>query len=315
MNLLVLYSLLLALQLLILFSHLCGLYLLVCLHKNGRGDVKQLLIMNLSIIEFTMTFCYFILYLLRILELSGEVIINVTVYTYISIAMGSILSFLHYMCMIYITYDEILEVCLHTRYSLYCDVPKTKCLICFTWAVGFVFGVSVMIAYGDIAFEYHETLEYSHLIFDFLFIIIVIVLCGYMLYIYKENTNNLQQSTSRLHPGITLFNVFTCSRFNVSTLLILSFLFFNVFSDLANISILQSMKKTSKSFLATSLVPILHHVSYFADSLIYMFLLTPVKELLYTKFRANILWSRFAENNSDEERDLSIQLTRETSSL
>ena len=316
MNLLVLYSVLLAFQLIIIFTHSAGLYLLRCLREISMVTVQQLHITNLSSIELTLTLCYTVFYILHILTLSGATSIEFTVYEYINITIGSILTFLYYVCMIYIIVDNFLEVYLNIRYQLYWDACEAKCLICFTWAVGIIFWISIMIAYEDIGFEYHQTLSYFQLTLDLFFVFLAVISYCYIFYKYPHVRNNPQQVESSSQAGTRQqLNIFSNSKFYVPMLLVLSFLLLTVFSDLANFFILHNVHDRSKRFMGKTIVCILHHVSHLTHSLIYIYFFPPVKRSLYTKLKGYRIFKRIASNNSEEATYLNTQLTLETTSL
>ena len=112
--------------------HSCGCSLLIFLYNHGNKTTQQLILINLSFIEFchnvliiTVAFLYYSENeTLQIISRIFLVFVNTTVL------------FLYYMAMYFLILDRLLAVCLNLKYPIYCTIAKVKSLLIATWLLG-----------------------------------------------------------------------------------------------------------------------------------------------------------------------------------
>ena len=273
----------------IIIFHSVGLYLLVSLHKDGRSDIQLILIMNLSVTEILLSIFNMLEKFLEEESLNNSETFDVAA-KYLSIVLMTPFEFSHYMNMLYITINKLLEVLLNIKYELYCTFSKVKYLIGVTWLVGIVFCASIILVEIFAGYELESLIIYSLVAFDFAFIVIAVGSNSYIFHKYRKSCIAPVQTT----PQPSIWNVFRNSRFYVSALMILSFLLLVVTPDVINILVPRNVEDDVEDedivdiyVNAVDIVlDFMINLSYLSNALIYIFMHTPVKQLLLRKLQA-----------------------------
>lgn len=288
------------LELFIVLLHVCGIYLLRCLHSSGVCNAQQILIMNLSAIEIFMNIFYFIIHLKEYFQLTQIEFINFNVaHKFITIASKTTVCYIYYSIMAYIAIDKMLMVWLRMKYTVYCDIGNTNHLVALTWVIGIIMCISVVVGYNVFQLEHTEPTEYllAYLLIMFvlIFIFIAVGSLGYIFYknwkTYMDGLENRPPSHRKLstmnfltHPR-SLLVIFKKSRFFTSTSLVITFFLFTAIPDL--VITIREIKREDKKYhnLEDVGLSTLYHLSFLSNFFIYVFMYEPVRELLQEKIR------------------------------
>ena len=320
-----LYAVLIVVQTLSVVFHTCGLYLLKCLSKLGRGDLQLLLVGNLSATELLLNITYITLFSCNIiwhkLDSSGF-----PLWDYIQMFSGSTLKFVYYATMVCLTVNKLLEVVLNISYPNHCTKRRGKLLLAFTWVLGFLFFIMICVADTNFAsfsnsrtnknnttrvneslsnstqrpplkthldkISYNTVFTYFYTGFDFFFIFIAVGTYAYIFHKYRESKSDpviSRYSRSEFQgsksPGV--WKVFRNSRFYISCLLIVTFLLMVVLPKLVYFFYLKRVHRNHGMFekILAVVVGVLYYFSFLADVFIYVFLHPPLKRLMWKKLR------------------------------
>jgi hypothetical protein len=295
------------LQLFTIILHGIGLYILRCLDIDGRSDVQQTYIFNLSAMEVFTTFCFLVLTGLHLtMSLTDHHLEDVKIHN--GIILFTFCSLVLYMNMLYIVIDKALEVFWNIKYPVYWSMNKAKYLEMITWSIGLFMCIGVIIAVHVVKYEYRIPFTmYFRPALDIVFVITVIVCYGYIFYKYKQSrviptqarceaaidtSPPNQQSVftiSRTPRAIStnqqsLFTIFRNSRFFISICLVSTFLLFIVIPDILQFLITVEHEENQTKIIRVT-TTIIYTISFASDACIYVFLNVQVKRLLYRKLR------------------------------
>ena len=192
--------------------HSCGCSLLIFLYNHGNKTTQQLILINLSFIEFchnvliiTVAFLYYSENeTLQIISRIFLVFVNTTVL------------FLYYMAMYFLILDRLLAVFLKLKYPIYCTIIKVKFLLIVTWLLGIAMGIccSTLSYYYILPFDYEPYNIYVYLIISAGFIILAVAKYGILFYKYKKS---VQMNTGNSVEGSRDTPQNTCALFFQST--------------------------------------------------------------------------------------------------
>ena len=263
-----------------MFLHSIGLYFLIRLYKRYEGDVQQLYIINLCIVELIATVLFMVGTLLNVVPLLEAE----KYHEYISMVTQTVIRFVFYMSMVAITVDKLVVVLLSIKYHVYWSVNKAKYLVATIWMVGLIMCVTVITVYLVEESSYELQMDKFVLTFDFAFISIAISSYSYIFYKYKQ-TRASPIFNSASTPQQSIWKVFKNSRFFISVLLITSFLLLIVLPDLVDYFINNNTEgeEEDEEDSAGLILFILYHISFICDSCIYIFIQPKVRRLLWKK--------------------------------
>ena len=274
---------LLLLNILNVFLHTLGTYLLVCLCKHGTVNAQQIYLINLSMCEALMNLLEA---LRRIPDLIGtsdavnDVISEVQ--TYMLIVMFTGISFVFYLDMIYLTVDRLLDIWLNLTYPVYWNEFKAKRLLQGTWVIGAVLSIVISLLHHFVSFKWQEPVfKFFYPTLGFGFIILALVTYCFIFHKYAS-TRGLPTENRRIRPRrINVIQVFRKSRFYVPVMLILTFIIFMVIPDLTYLFVGIIGGEESPTLLIVCWI--CYAVSNLADAWIYIFEKTTVRRMLFRK--------------------------------
>lgn len=288
-----------------IIAHSIGIYLLRSIHKRGGGDVQQIYIINLSLVEIFICIINFSLNVLNLLPLPKHSLSNVRmVQEYATIVIHTMLSFVFYASMILVTLDKVFEVWLNIKYSLFCNSRKARYLVYTSWLIGFTIFLVIISSYLLLRFQYHKFNEYCFMTFDFLFLTTAVISYGSIFYKYKETRRHPAMGVHVNYPANNnnTFSVLLNSRFYISILLIVSFILFMVVPDFIYVLLLLRNEHTHGSHhgetawpgtkLIEQVISMLYAFSFLVDACIYILMQEKVRKRLIRKFRKISLFTR-----------------------
>ena len=262
------------LELLSIVVNSFGLYLLICLHRAGRGNVQYLYLINLSGTNIVVSACFMLENALRVCYYYTDAACD-RITNYAHLVLLTVISFVLYMTMIYVIVDEL--VLMNIRYPVYWNMTKAKYLISLTWSVGMIMCISFIIVYVFNDFNVILLGKYFRLPFNFIFIIIAVSSYSYIFHKYRVTRISPTQVQNLPTPPESIFKVFRNSRFYVSVLLILNFMLFVVVPDI----IIFNIKNID--ILIVKISFILFDISFIIDAWVYVFFRLRVKRLMWKK--------------------------------
>ena len=302
-----------------IFLHGIGFYLLKRVQRTGLRNVQMIYITSLSVVELIMNIMSFIRNLLRLMPFkvfkSCE-FKSIVMYSYIFDY--TILKFCLYMTMIIITLDRVVLILLNATYPNHWNVKKARYLVRCIWLFGaFVFIVTTSVYINSLTIvpsntstelpsnvnltyynstatdhDYHRATRcddnnilflianYVTLIFDIIFVTIAVGSYALIFHVFKTGQRKVKLRRSGSKTG--LWRTFRQSRFYVSLLLILAFVFFVIPADLAWIVFSSKTQNEVVALITTTS----YAISYFSDGLIYIFMNPKVKGLFLRHLRS-----------------------------
>lgn len=288
----------LLLQVLAIILHSTGLYLLRCLCIEGKDEVQQVYMTNLSVIEILTTVCF------MLVTLSDLVISNAELVDYTNIVLLTVCSLLIYMNMVYIVVDKTLQVYWNIKYNVYWSIQRAKYLVLATWFVGIICCIGILIQFSIKPFDYSFRLvNVLRPLLDVFFLIIVVASYAYIFHKYRisrlqdghqssASTTAATTATSQIQPSI--WSTFCQSRFFLSVCLITTFVLFVILPD-----IIHMCTTADNPDLQNIITILLYIISYICDVFVYIFLDADVKKMLYKKLRTSRRGECMGNNKHD----------------
>ena len=194
--------------------HSFGLYLLICLRRNGTQAVEQIYLINLSITELVYNITFLLVLPLQVYQSDYKNYVVGMIYKYRKCIYYCL--FLPYICsMIYIVVDRLALVLLSIKYDVYWDEQKAKKLIKGTWVLSVFVGAGLSLA------EYFDKFPpiYRIIIYisgDCVFIFLAIVTYSILFYkfVQFQRTPMPQRNRSASDKANhSIFKLFYKSRF------------------------------------------------------------------------------------------------------
>lgn len=270
-----------------LFLHSLGSYLLIRLYRRGKDDVEQIYLIQLSITDAMINLLSIVQTpLVEQLPVSEKVQSALEDLQYhVAVVLGTGLTLINYVTVMYITVDKLLEIFLNIRYPLYWSQERAKYLIITTWSVGLLICIIFSIISGDHCNKvtYQDIFPvYVYPTFDFIFIIIAVTTYVFIFRKFMEKRgNDVTHSTKQRKHKQNVIKVFFKSRFYVSALLIASFLVFVVLPDLLWLFVDIIYKKRSYDLVAAC--NMCYSIWYLSNAFIYIYLKVSVKQLFWKR--------------------------------
>ena len=245
--------------------HTIGIYLLRCHQKNTGGDVQDVYIMNMNVVEIALNLFSLLLMLLHSVQLVNfaEKIVE-----YIYIIDHTVLNFTFYMNTVYLALNKLLNILLNLKYSVYWNIQKAKYLVFGTWIVGVVISVCIILSFELSEFDYEIFDMYFFIILDCLVLFVSISSYGYIFHKYKETRRLPFQGKHQ--PNQSIFYIFRKSKFYVCVLLILTFSVFVIIPDLI-FECLNIYHANDNVQSLLFVIAFLYAISYSVDAIIYIY--------------------------------------------
>ena len=282
----------LSLIMLNIIFHSIGCYLLLKLYKNGKENVQQIYLINLSITH-TLGNMFQLISRVLLMVKNGD-----TAYFCIIVILLTLFTFSYYMSMVYITVDKALDILLNIKYPLYWNEHRAKYLVYLTWLVGVLTSVFVFVLHyvGNITVENiaDHMFLYVYPLFDFTFVVLAVLCYSFLFHKYKQSRfspccpqNNVKIFNCKFR-AVTgrVLKIFRTSNFYISVLLILTFLIFMVIPNL--VYLVYGVLGGNKSKTLDDTLLILFNISYLLDAWIYIFAQQPVRRMLFKKLRLSM---------------------------
>ena len=260
------------------FLQWIGCYLLWKAYNWRNLTTQSLLIFHVCVCECLISSVWLVIYF--ILTPTGYGL-HTSYYGYcfvIHLAFNAVL----YKIMLFMTLDRLMAVLLSLRYPQYWTVNRTKKMLSVIWSIGCVEIVCFVIFVNRFGTWYRSLgLVYVTLTFRILFICIALITYSVIFWKYRKSIDiarhqNLSGNDRRTRTSA--LQTFLKSRFYISALIILTYIFFNTIPFFALISSVEDVyDRSSQKELA---VGILLQLGYTADAVIYIFLQKNVRNQL-----------------------------------
>ena len=258
------------LYLLSIMLHSIGIFLLLTLKHRRNQDI---IIMNLSIAEISMSLCDFSQNILsRYHNVSA---FHIKVLTITQCSLFVVPSFL---IMIVLTFDRFLEVYLNIKYHVYVQKFKMKVSLCICWCIG----ISIAIILLPLKFR---SINSAAIIFKIIFPSVegTFLLIALVCYIYIFNKFKEMKRTPTV-PTIVR-NKLKCVKIFPPFLIILTFSMFVVAPDTVNLYLFYISEKGT-NFHANALL-LFYVLGFISDAVIYIFLQKSMRSHFLKTFCGN----------------------------
>ena len=307
------YPICATLQCINIIANTFGLYLLACLENMGKMDVQLLLVANLSVTEVLLNVCFVVLFSCYIdnENLNADSSSTSVLMDYTDMFSGSVIKFVYYATMVYLTLNKLLEVVLNLTYQNYCTKFRGKILLSFTWMIGFVFFLILIPFYepptnrlknsginnsldaeyvGKLQAEksiYNIIFNYFYTVFDIGFLFFALFTHGYLFHLYRKSKldpmRKISLSCRRNCRIESWWIVFRKSRFYISFLLITTFIFMVVLPKVIYFFIFDYIADKLLQTVLAMFIAFFYYFSFLVDAVIYIFLHPHLKRLFWKK--------------------------------
>lgn len=267
------------LQVILILSHVLGLYLLVSLHNDGGFDVQESLILNLSVIELVINVLYLPCWMLRLPNVNSSSLELVCAHR--EIITGTGLYFVYYISLFYIVINKLLEIYLNAKYSRYGNNTTAKWLIAVAWVFGIALSAGFTTAKEVTKVNVNLAIGYFHLALGITFISVATASYTYIFNRYRKSRSH----PSSRNPPQSLWTDFRSSCFFISVLLVATFILLTTLPQIAILIIFHLKINLLTLRTAHQLIVVLHRISFLGDAAIYIFMHPPVRRVLMKKLR------------------------------
>lgn len=257
--------------------HASGCYLLLCMMRAKSPKPQLLFIFCLSLVQI----CRNVLPIPLILSavFGSRELVRIRPYIRLNILITC--ECLYYLFMMYLTIDRLLAVRLTITYRFYCTKSRALTVIFLSVVVCSALGllVSLLYRFGHLVDTSLAPSSYCfHIVFDCLFIGLALVTYGVLFYWYWHSpTRNASDKYRNIR-------VFRNNNFIVPVLIITSFLFLVITTDL--IDLLSYFDMITKPLLWQETRDMLLSLSDFTDGVIYIVLHKGIREMCVRKIGA-----------------------------
>ena len=263
--------------------HSVGIYFLISSNRHDRNYTQQLYIINLSVTEIWFNVLWLLMLpLSKLFTISDSVsAIIKDVQHYVMICIYTMVAFVFYATMIFITLDRLVAVKLALKYRIYWNTKRAKYLVLGTWLVGCLLFLCILVIYESTGIEFNTPIHlYLYTPINFAFIILATFTYVFIFRQYKKSVD-MKRTSSRRNKT---FVVFYKSRFYLPVIIILTFLLFVILPDLY-LFILTPQSRKSETILSVCLVS--YSISNISDGCLYIFLQSNIRNQLWKKCHCN----------------------------
>ena len=260
--------------------HSGGIYLLVSCNRRGRESVQQLYIINLSVTEICFSVLWlFVIPISKLVSICDNLSAIVKdIQHYAIMCIYTLVAFVFYATMIFITLDRLLAIKFALKYRIYWNIKRAKNLILVTWITGGLLFLSIVMCHEFTGFEFDIPFHmYFYTPLNFAFTILAIYTYTF---IFRQYRKSVDMQTRRSRRG-SAFVVFYKSRFYRPVLIILTFVLFIIIPDLIYMFIVLIQNKRSEILLSACVIS--YSISNITDGCLYIFLQPNIKNQLARK--------------------------------
>ena len=258
--------------------HLIGMYLLICVRHSAMNGDQRLFLFHLSLSEFCLTFMEMLRRIIYIF-INSE---NSAITEYMNIIKFSSAAMVFYVIMIFVTVDRFVHLHLGFKYPLYWYERKTKRLLTVTWIVFVLLTIVLTVLHMYQLIDYRK-LFYIYIwpVTEVVFLAVAFGTYGYaVILVYRSSSDKCSLRCS-IHSSFKWQSIFKKPAFYLPTLLILSFVLFQVVPDLIVFFVMLSGNTLSRHVVNG--VCITYMVSMSLDAVMYILLSPYVKTMLFQK--------------------------------
>ena len=219
--------------------HTVGAYILFKV-KTKKLTSQTILLFNLSTVDALANYMFSVYYGLQFLQSENSLLLQIHHYLLLVATSGPVL--IAYLLMLLITLDRLLAVFFIFKYMKYWSTDKTAITAKVVWVVGLLVSITVSLANGFASFNWLTfTGKYINPISSVLFLLLAS--CTYT-YIYKSyrksDVRSHTRRSSRVEPSSALpssrsrdaLKSLLQSRFSISILIVLTYIFFAVIPNM-----------------------------------------------------------------------------------
>lgn len=302
MNMLLLHSMLLCVDVGNVLLHGLGVYLLSCLRKKQPENTQTFYIFNLAVSELVFNFFIIVRELDGIMKFTDRNEQKIIIECIYIIGNGARFSYLH--AMFFLTGDRLAHSIFPFQYRQKWNVYKTKVLLIVTWAASTIISIAIVVL-RLMAKSFYRNVLYS-LMYWYFPIAVNILYCVFATTAYVVIFVTYVKSRQRAlrTPSTSYFRLFVTSNFFLSAMIVGSFCILTIIPELVTFTI-----TLSKIPIPVGLFPsyyISTSISYTCDGVIYIYLQKSVKKILDQKLRC----LRRMFSNSGPTRDASMEMQR-----
>ena len=279
---LLIYEIYIVLLPLIIMVHAFGLYLLICVHKNGHQTIHSILTINLSIVEMLMCAIPLLSYhipMVVLLNIDKHTAIKKHImkfaYVYVIFSTGFIL--ILYSAMVLITLNRLLGALFPIKYRIYATKRKVLYSILCCWVIAAAYTITSFIWQSGQMYSR----KYLHGMAGLSLCFLLLCIFTYV-NIFKALVRSKRAIARNSSNGqhVSSFQIFRNSRFYTSVLLVVTYCIFCVFPVIVS-SIAMILGQ-----LPEEVVHVFSSLPYFnflSDAFIYIYLENDVRKLMFKK--------------------------------
>ena len=268
--------------------HIAGIYLLICHFKTNDANIQQLYIVHLSITELLFSILWLFIYITKCIDIQdGVPKMAIQATHYVMIIAHALLASVFYCAIYFITIDRLIACWLPTKYLACWDTTKAKKLLIGMWIIGIILLSLILLLHKLTGIEIERTLHiYLFTPLNIFFVILACFVYAFIFYRYKESQKRrtrVSKNSTGFCLKISTIKIFHKSRFHISVLVILTFIFFIAIPDVSYVFVIVIRNKTSDIFLAFCAIS--YTISNIFNVIVYIFFQPKIRKSLYTKLK------------------------------
>lgn len=213
-----------------LVMHLFGVYLMTHMYNKGRKTGQKLYLISFSLFEVAKALVEIGLLSIAMLSSQRPSSTIVRLQHHLAIISETMMTFVYYALMFYITIERFIAVTLGMRYCIYGALNRSKITLIITWITGSAIGFTFCLLYESTSFYYVPYNHYVYLFMDIAFTTIAVITYG-TLFSQHTKSINFRVNPNGSRRRSTIVEIYNGSKFYIPILLMSSFLFFMVIPD------------------------------------------------------------------------------------
>ena len=282
---------LLSLNVVNVFLHTLGCYLIVFLYKNGLKGAQQWYLINLTVCELIMNLLELLRRLCHLIHFSSHVHTYIQrVEYYLMVILFTGVTPIFYFIMTYLTVDRLLTVAFSLKYSAFWDEGRARKLAIGTWLIGAISCICVSVSDQEYQYNWKDFFfKYIFPTFEIIFSILAVVTYSKLFkkhrksYKMSQNIRHCRSRRNAVRKVTTSLRIFWKSRFIISVNIIASFLLFRLTPTLVYLVYGILLHNHSDMLLTScSIGYSLHNIT---NAFIYTFLTVSVKSLMFDRVK------------------------------
>ena len=270
-----------------IICHSFGIYILFCLHRNGKQKIQHTLFLNLSVNIVIVNLAGLLESILRLPDFLK------TLQDYLSICENTGIFFVYILSFVYITFDRFLEVQLNIKYLVYVTELKVKFLLSGTWMCGILLCLAMLLLDTYNTFDVvGKHLIYVYIGIDIIYLLITTAMHAVIFHKFRKSRKRPSDTRSCGSKGGKMLSIsaaFRNSRFYVSCIIVFNYILLTISPEFIYNLCRFHQQPVYIMEVASFIIPILTNISTLIDFYIYVWMDCAIRKMLKNYYRCSRL--------------------------